>query len=69
MSSKKEFSSLELTKFFIDRIEKSDLNCFITNTFENAIEMAKESDKKISRNEEIGDFRGYSHWYERSFLY
>ena len=55
---KKEFSSLELTKFFIDRIEKSDLNCFITNTFENAIEMAKESDKKISRNREIRDLEG-----------
>ena len=50
---KKEFSSLELTKFFIERIEKSDLNCFITDTFENAIEMAKESDINISRNEEI----------------
>ena len=50
---KKEFSSIELTKYFIDRIEKSDLNCFITNTFENAIEMAKESDKKISRNKDI----------------
>ena len=50
---KKEFSSLELTKFFIERIEKSDLNCFITHTFENAIEMAKKSDIKISRNKEI----------------
>ena len=55
---KKEFSSLELTKFFIDRIEKSDLNCFITKTFEDAIHMAKESDKKISRNEEIGILEG-----------
>ena len=55
---KKEFSSLELTKYFIERIEKSDLNCFITHTFENAIEMAKESDKKISRNEEIGTLEG-----------
>ena len=55
---KKEFSSLELTEFFIDRIEKSNLNCFITNTFENAIEMAKESDKKISRNREIRDLEG-----------
>ena len=55
---KKEFSSLELTNFFIERIEKSNLNCFITNTFENAIEMAKESDKKISRNQEIRDLEG-----------
>ena len=47
----KEFSSLELTNFFIERIEKSNLNCFITNTFENAIEMAKESDRRISRND------------------
>ena len=55
---KKEFSSLELTNFFIERIERSNLNCFITNTFENAIEMAKESDKKISRNQEIRDLEG-----------
>ena len=37
---------------------KNQLNCFITNTFEYAIEMAKESDKKISRNQEIRDLEG-----------
>ena len=55
---KKEVSSLELTTFFIKRIEESKLNCFITHTFEDAIEKAKESDKKISRNKEIGILEG-----------
>ena len=55
---KKEVSSLELTNFFIERIEESKLNCFITHTFEDAIEKAKESDKKISRNKEIGILEG-----------
>ena len=45
----KDFTSLELTKFFIEKIEKNkNLNCFISLTFEKAIKMAKNSDKKIN---------------------
>jgi len=48
----KKFTSLELTEFFIKRIENNkDLNCFITSTFDKAIEMAKVSDQKIKENE------------------
>ena len=48
----KKFTSLELTEFFIKRIENSkDLNCFITYTFDKAIEMAKVSDIKIKEKE------------------
>mgnify|MGYP001281303388 FL=1 len=49
----KEFTSYELTSHYISKIEKSKLNTFITNTFEHAIEMAKESDKRIQNSEEI----------------
>tara|TARA_X000000950_G_scaffold52744_1_gene62499 strand:- start:1651 stop:3102 length:1452 start_codon:yes stop_codon:yes gene_type:complete len=45
---KKDFTSLELTKFFIDKIQdKIELNCFITNTFEIALKMAKNADHRI----------------------
>ena len=48
----KNFTSLELTEFFIKKIENNkDLNCFITSTFDKAIEMAKISDQKIKENE------------------
>ena len=48
----KNFTSLELTEFFIKKIEKNkDLNCFITSTFDKAVEMAKISDQKIKENE------------------
>lgn len=45
---KKEISSVELTESFIKKIEENrNLNAFITETFENALNQAKESDKKI----------------------
>ena len=48
---KRDFSSLELTEFFIRKIEDfKKLNCFITTTFDIAIDMAKNSDKKIKEN-------------------
>ena len=49
----KEFTSYELTSHYISKIEKSKLNAFITNTFEHAIQMAKESDKRIQNSEDI----------------
>ncbi len=48
---KKDFTSLELTQHFIKKIEDNEeLNCFITSTFDKAIEMAKNSDKKLMEN-------------------
>ncbi len=45
----KEFTSQELVQFFIEKIKQNKhLNCFITHTFEQAIDMAKIADKRIS---------------------
>lgn len=45
----KEFSSVELTHAYLDRIKQySDLNCFITVTEEAAIAAAKAADKVLS---------------------
>ena len=48
--SQKKITATELTEFFIKQIEeKKGLNCFITNTFDIALKMAKESDEKIQK--------------------
>ena len=45
----KEFSAVELTEAYIDAVEAvRDLNCFITETPERALEMAKASDVRIA---------------------
>jgi aspartyl-tRNA(Asn)/glutamyl-tRNA(Gln) amidotransferase subunit A len=44
----KEFSSVELTKHFLARINQSDLNAFITVTDDLAIDQAKAADDKIA---------------------
>lgn len=51
---KKELSSLELTKYFLDRIKSFDskLNSFISINEETSIEQAKLADKLISNNSE-----------------
>lgn len=50
--TKKDFSSVELIKSYLDRCKKlENLNCFITTEFDSAIEFAKLSDKKIEKNE------------------
>ena len=51
---KKEFSSVELTKAYLDRIKKTDekIKSFITITEDVALEQAKQADKRISKNEE-----------------
>ena len=42
-----EFSSEELTKHYIQRIEKygSQLNCFVTETADLALQQAREADQ------------------------
>jgi len=44
----KTVSSVELTKYFLDRIKKSDLNAFITVTEAEALKQAKEADDFIA---------------------
>jgi aspartyl-tRNA(Asn)/glutamyl-tRNA(Gln) amidotransferase subunit A len=45
----KDFSSLELTQHYLDRINNSDLNAFISITEDEALSQAKEADKKITK--------------------
>lgn len=48
-----EFSSVELTKYYLNRIKALDskLNAFITIAEKEALEMAKDADKKIANGE------------------
>ncbi len=48
----KNFSAVELTKSYIDNIEKNrHLNAYITDSFDFALAQAKESDARIAKNE------------------
>ena len=46
-----EFSSVELTQHYLDRIHASELNAFITVTDELALKQARAADSKISKGE------------------
>ncbi len=50
---KKEFTAFELTKAFLDRIEKEDdqINAFLTVDREGALEQAKQADKRIMKGD------------------
>ena len=51
---KKEISSQEVTKVFIDRSQKSKkLNSYITENFENALQKAKQFDEKPDFNKKL----------------
>ena len=45
----RSISSVELTKFFFEKISShKNLNCFITETFDQALRMSKKSDEKYN---------------------
>jgi len=46
-----EFSSVELTQYYLDRINASDLNAFITVTDELAMNQAQAADDKIAKGD------------------
>ncbi len=48
---KKEFSSIDLAKAYLEKIKKSDLNAFISVTEDLALTQAEEADKKILTGE------------------
>lgn len=52
---KKEFSAVEITKRFLDKIKREDkkISSYITVSDKLALSQAKEVDKKISKNEDI----------------
>jgi len=55
---KKKFSSVELTKCFLERIEKyKNINAYITVCADKALQAAKKSDEKIANNT-AGDLEG-----------
>ncbi len=56
----KEISSVELTQSYIDTIKSEDkeVNAYISNNFDKAIEKAKEVDAKIANAEEISALSG-----------
>lgn len=57
---KKKFSSVEITKDCIDKIEKrqKNINAFITFTKDSALKMAEKADKKIKDNESFNVLHG-----------
>ncbi len=54
----KDFSAVELTSFYINQIKTSNSNSFITKTFDKALEMAENADKKISNKSKLGLLEG-----------
>ncbi len=55
-----ELSAVEVTDFFIDRIEKRNpsLNAFVYTNFEHARREAAERDKRLREGEAVGDLFG-----------
>jgi len=45
----KDFSSVELTKHYLSRIDRSDLNAFITVTEDLALSQAREADSRLTK--------------------
>ena len=55
----KEFSSTEVTKAYIENMEKGrKYNAFITETAEHALKQAQESDKRIASGSRLSDLDG-----------
>jgi amidase len=57
---RKQISSVELTEYFIARIEKHDekLNAVVVRDFERALEAAREADAALARGEARGPLHG-----------
>ena len=66
----KKISSVELTKFFIDRLKKwgDTLNAVITLTEDLALQQAKQADDDIKKRNLSWSTSWYSLWIKRSCL-
>ena len=63
--ARKEITSVELTKFYLERIKKHDgaLQSYLKVTEDLAINMAEEADKKLAKGEGRSP-HGHSSWYQ-----
>jgi len=66
-----KITSIELTKFFLDRLEKySDtLNCLVTLTSELALEQARQADEELSKGIYRGPLHGIPYGIKDLFTY
>jgi len=55
---KKEFTCVELTQAYLNKIKKSKFNDFLCLTDKLALEQAKKVDDKIARKQKIGELEG-----------
>ena len=65
----KEISSLELTRYFIDRIERFDetLNAVVVRDFDRALDAAKNADEALMRGDALGPLHGLPMTIKESF--
>lgn len=54
----KHLTCSEIVNHFVNKIKSSDINAFITFTFDHAFELANKVDNKISNGEQIGPLEG-----------
>src|SRR5687768_16495407 len=57
---RKQISSFELTRYYIERIERFDelLNAVVVRDFERALEAAKLADESLARGDRVGALHG-----------
>jgi len=69
MIQDRELSSMELTRYFIERIERFDekLNAVVVRDFDRALDSAKAADDTCSRGEKLGPLHGVPMTIKESF--
>lgn len=67
---RRELSSLELTRHFIDRIERldGDINAVVVRTFERALKDAEAADSALARGEVLGQLHGIPMTVKESYV-
>ena len=68
--SAKDISALELTRLFIDRIERldGDVNAVVVRPFERALEDAKAADAALARGQRLGPLHGVPMTIKESYV-
>lgn len=66
----REISSVELTKLYIDRIEKydGDINAVVVRTFDDALERAKDADETLAKGQNLGPLHGVPMTIKESYV-